>query len=260
MFCYKCGSEIPDNARICPFCGETLVELEEDSKEITIPQTSVMSSSNQIMNYIKEELQKRRPASNKILNLLLDLRRKAEFQQLSDSEFFNIVGETFHLRPDFYMSMIYKPFRNKLRKLIGDDKLREMEKFIIEKYNLHEGEHISYIFDGSLIQNAKMLKPFFIESATFFFTNHRVITQGKLKGPFHRYSSELDIYGYVIPTRKIFRLRRVRNNIRYRIMLGDRQSEISIKITLGESEAKREELINELLEILNKEVVQEIAS
>jgi hypothetical protein len=192
--------------------------------------------------------------------LLWDLRRKEEFQHISDSEFYKVVGEVFNLKPDFYMSSLYKPFRIKLRKIIGSEKVKEMEKFLVEKYNLDEGEQILSVFDGSLIQNAKMLKPIFIESATFFFTSNRIFAQGKLKGPFHRYSSEIGIYGYIIPTRKIFRLRRVRNNIRYRIMLGDRQSEVSIKVSLGESEAKREELINSLLEILNKEVIQETKS
>ena len=37
-------------------------------------------------------------------------------------------------------------------------------------------------------------------------------------------------------------------------------SEINIKIALGESEEKREELINELLQLLEKQVVQEITS
>ena len=219
-----------------------------------------MSDSNQIMEIIKEELQKPTPVSNKILNLLLDLRRKAEFQQLSDPEFHNIVGETFNLNPGFFMKALYKAFRNKLRKLIGAKRLMEMEQYIIEKYMLHEGEQLFYVFNGSLIQNARMLKPFFIESATFFFTINRIIAQGKLKGPFHRYSSESGIYGYVIPIKNIFRLRRVRNNIRYRIKLGDRSSEISIKIALGESEEKREELIDEILQMLNKEVIQEITS
>jgi len=151
----------------------------------------------------------------------------------------------------------YQAFRNKLRNLIGDKRLKEMEEYIIENYNLHEGEQILFIFEGSLIQNAKMLNPIFINSANFYFTNNRIIAQGKLKGSFHRYSSELGIYGYVIPIKNIFRLRRVRNNIRYRTMLGDRQSEINLKIDLGESQAKREEVIDKLFEMLSKEVVEE---
>ena len=57
-----------------------------------------MSDSNQILNSIKKELQNPIPVRSIIVNTLMDLRRKAEFQQhLSDAEFFDIVGETFSL-------------------------------------------------------------------------------------------------------------------------------------------------------------------
>ncbi len=67
-----------------------------------------MSNSKQVMDNITQELQNPNPYSNKILNLLWDLRRKAEFQQhLSDAEFFDIVGETFSLNPNFFLNSIY---------------------------------------------------------------------------------------------------------------------------------------------------------
>jgi len=156
--------------------------------------------------------------------------------------------------PEFFMRD-YQVFRNNLRNFIGGKRLKEMEEFIIEEFNLHEEEEILFVFEGNLVQNAKMLKPIFINSANFYFTNNRVFAQGRLKGPFHLYPLELGIYGYIIPIKNIFRLRRVRNNIRYRIMLGDRESEINLKISLEKSEAEGEILIDNLLQMLNKEVI-----
>jgi len=216
-----------------------------------------MSDSNQILNIIKEELQKPKPNSSKILNTLLDLRSKAEFQQLSDSEFFNIVGETFNLNPEFFMKELYKSFRKKMGKLIGDEKLKEMEKYILEKYYLHEGEQIFLEFNGNFVQNKKMTQPIFLDSASIFITNDRIIAQGKLKGPYTKYSSELAFYGYVFPIKNIYKLRKVRNNIRYRVRMDKSSSEINLKIALGESQAKREELIDKLFEMLSKEIVEE---
>jgi len=145
-------------------------------------------------------------------------------------------------------------------KLVGAEKLKEMEKYILEKYFLHEGEQIFFEFNGNLIQNRKMTEPFFIDSASFFFTNDRIIAQGKLKGPYNKYISDLAFYGFVIPIKNNFRLRKVRNNIRYRVMVDDRQSEINLKIALGESQAKREEIINKIFEMLCKEISEEYAS
>ena len=215
-----------------------------------------MNDINQVMNSIKEELQQQRPAASIILNILYDLKRKEEYQHLSDSDFYHIVGETFNLKPEFFMKTLYKPFRIKLRKLIGDERLQELERQILEKYILYEGEQIIFEFEGNLYQNAKMLSPISIYPASFFVTKERIIAQGKLKGPFHKYSSELGIYGYVIPIKNIYKLRRGRNNIKYRTKLGDRVCQINLKIDLGESQEKREEHIDKLFEHLNKEVIE----
>ena len=44
MFCYKCGSKIPDNAHFCPFCGEVLEEITSPPMETSVNSTSVLDS------------------------------------------------------------------------------------------------------------------------------------------------------------------------------------------------------------------------
>ena len=181
-----------------------------------------------------------------------------EFQHFSDTDVFEIVGETSKLNPQFFMKHLYKNFRKKMGKIIGTEKLKEMEKYILEKYYLHEGEHIFIECSGDIGQNKKMAQPLILNSVNIFITNDRIIAQGKLfKGNYSKYSSELAFYGYIFPIKRIFRLRRVRNNIRYRVILDNSSSEINLKISRRYSQEIVEELINKIFEVLNKEVVEE---
>ena len=87
-----------------------------------------MSDVNEILNHIKEEFRNPKASAKKILKSLYDLRTKEEYQQLSDSDFFDIVGETFKMNPNFFMGKLYKNFRDKIVNIIGPEKLMEMEK------------------------------------------------------------------------------------------------------------------------------------
>ncbi|MFX1322755.1 MAG: hypothetical protein ACFFAQ_14050, partial [Promethearchaeota archaeon] len=66
-----------------------------------------MSVVNQIMSNIKEEITSPEPSSKQIITYLSDLRIKEEYQSITDSEFYDIVGETFKLNPEFFMNHIY---------------------------------------------------------------------------------------------------------------------------------------------------------
>jgi hypothetical protein len=109
-----------------------------------------MIDKNQVIHDLKEKFRKERPNSKSILKSLYDLRTKEKSQQLSDSEFYNVVGETFKLNPDFFMNELYQTFRNKIVKIIGVKNLMDMEEYIIEKFTLYEEEQILYECKGNL--------------------------------------------------------------------------------------------------------------
>ena len=152
-----------------------------------------MSEKNQIIDNIKMEFSARRSAK-RILKSLYSLRTQEKFQQLTDSEFFDIVGEVFNLNPDFFMKELYKTFRNKMGRIIGVEKLKEMEKYIIEKFCLYEGEQILYECKGNIKQTELLEQKksgkykmdswpvkISVRSGDIFITNYRIIAHGVLK-------------------------------------------------------------------------------
>ncbi|MFX1321022.1 MAG: hypothetical protein ACFFAQ_05185 [Promethearchaeota archaeon] len=150
-----------------------------------------MDYISQIIDDIKEELASPEPSSTRIITHLIDLRTKKKFQQLSESQFFDIVGETFKMNPDFFMKELYNPFWSKMGKIYGDKNLAEMERYIIEKFCLYEEEQILYECKGNIklteviTQNSgkwtsQPLK-ISINSGDLFFTNYRIIAHGIFK-------------------------------------------------------------------------------
>ena len=132
--------------------------------------------------------------SKRILAYLYDLQTKNKSQELSDSEFFDAVGETFKLNPGFFMKELYQKFRGNMGRILGAEKRKEMEKYIIEKFCLLEGEQILYDLKGNIKQTELFeQKPsgkyktgtspvkISVSSGNLFFTNYRIIAQGELK-------------------------------------------------------------------------------
>ena len=215
-----------------------------------------MSDIDQVMTSIKEEVQQERPKTNKILSILNDLRSKGEF---TDSEFTEIVGKTFELNPEYFMKHLNSGFRKKMARLLGDQKLNEMDKDLMEKFYFLEGEQILFECKGKVVQNRRWAQPILFASANIFVTNFRIIVQGKLKGPYAKYiQEEIPSYGYIFPVENLFRLRKGRSDIRYRVMVENLPSEILIKLPLGESQAHRDEKLNKIYEILSKKETKEV--
>jgi hypothetical protein len=238
-----------------------------------------MSDVNQVLNKLKEAVSGQYYGT--IIKTLCALRTKKKFRHLSDSEFFDIVGETFKLDPDYFMRAIFIPFRNKIDIIIGSSRRKEMEDYIIRNFCFYEGEQILYKCEGTisnteignwdksgkyksaysvlaLYKGSNPIKVS-VKSARLIFTNFRIIAQGKLhvRGGQEREltiwgilggdlsymfsggskraeskknlikSSEIPLYGYNFQiVRKVIRLSR---SIMYRIIINDRNCEISIK-------------------------------
>ncbi|MFX0074325.1 MAG: hypothetical protein ACFE96_02705 [Candidatus Hermodarchaeota archaeon] len=138
---------------------------------------------------IKVEIEKPRPNSHKVLKYLSNLTDKVKSQQLSDSEFFTAVGETFVSNPEFFMKEVYKIFRARLVKIVGVEKRREMDRSIIVNYCLYDGEQILFEGDGDIRQKVGgfTLSDTILGTGVYsrvrgrlYVTNNRVIAQGKL--------------------------------------------------------------------------------
>jgi len=133
---------------------------------------------NQVMDRIKKALEMRKPSITEILANLYTLQAN---NSLSNFEFFDRIGETYQLNPKFFMLSIYPKIRLKLSKIYGDEGMRVMNKYILEKSCLDEGEQIIYELNGTIRQ--KFLKKYTIKvlHGTIYVTNSRIIAHGKFE-------------------------------------------------------------------------------
>jgi len=250
-----------------------------------------------ILNSIKKEFDRVDPSKDinweeklrtEILSFFFGLLTKEEYRHLSDSNFNYIVGETFKMNPEFFMDSLYVDLRQRLKK----QKRLKMDKYIIEKYSLIEGEHIIFEYNGNIkFFDYQMVKSsgglssvepwrvawISITSGSIFLTNYRLIAQGMLAakggrnwgwgdfvwlitGSSRRYKALKTIlesspsYGYQFPIKNHMHLRKKWNGVRYLCIMDNQFKLIKIKLTSKASQAEREEQINSLFKILSKDV------
>ncbi|MHA2289853.1 MAG: hypothetical protein ACXABG_13800, partial [Promethearchaeota archaeon] len=138
-----------------------------------------------MLDDIREEFGKPKPNSKKILKVLYQLGKDAKHQKITDSEFFDAVGETFIMQPEFFMNELYPVFMERIAKIIGVDKRKEMERYILEKFCLLGDEEIIYELEGNITQKDTGLgrRPveLSISSGDIFLTNYRLIAHGMLE-------------------------------------------------------------------------------
>ncbi|MHA1234983.1 MAG: hypothetical protein ACTSO6_06720 [Promethearchaeota archaeon] len=146
------------------------------------------NSSNRYIIKIEKALEELRSSSKKSLfskrKIIGELRNNVFTLQttnsLSDLEFFDVIGEIYRREPVFFMLWIYPKMRDKFRKVYGNEGLQVMDKHILEKFCLDEGEQIIHEFNGTLKLKAPKKYVIRINNGYVYVTNHRIIAQGKL--------------------------------------------------------------------------------
>ncbi|MFX0140937.1 MAG: hypothetical protein ACFFDN_45280 [Candidatus Hodarchaeota archaeon] len=243
-------------------------------------------SREQAVNRIKQEFEKADRSKEvnwrlflkaKILSYLKDLLSKKEYKHLSDFDFNFIVGETFRLDPEFFMDLLCSDLRQRMKK---KNRL-EMDKYVVEKYSLGDGEHILYEFEGNIKQTEYFPRrkrsplSIIVKSGSIFLTNYRFIAQGILdaegghnpaagwmtthwflisggserKKRINALIESSPPYGYQFPIKNNLRLQKTSNSIRYFLERDNRSYRILIKLSKS---LKREEHADKLFEILCK--------
>jgi len=215
------------------------------------------NTSNQYIIRIKNALERKKPSGVEIRDYLTTLQVD---KSLSTFEFFDVVGETYQLNPTFFMLSIYPKMRRKFGKIYKNEGMRVMDKYILEKFCLDEGEQIKHEFYGTV--KLKVPKKYVIRiiNGTFYVTNRRIIAQGKLgfdlnlstgqailefgggstknpkKALKHYISSLKSCYGYSIPIKNLYRLLRFTSGSKIRKLsyLVPQKTKITINISKKE--------------------------
>jgi len=236
------------------------------------------SKVNQIVNNIKEEISELEPSYSRIKTYLTDFQTKEEFQFLSDTDFFDIVGNAFKLIPELFMNNSFHS--NYLPYSFPKEKRKRMARHIIEKHSLYDGEKILHECDANIgmfdLKTGRAQVSISINNGHLFITNNRIIAQGGLKviggkgiGSSSRRdktikgfieastSQELPCYGYEIPISPI-KFPRSRKKyeenpkklIIYYVPMGDKTFGVIIK----RPKTKNAENLDRVYEILNNEI------
>ena len=174
------------------------------------------NTPNQVLDRIKKALKMRKPSIAEILSYLYILQST---NSLSNFEFFDIIGQTFQLSPKFFMLSIYPNIRGKFRKIYGDEEMQVMNKNILEKFCLDEGEQL--IYELNEVIRKKVPKKYTIKvlHGTIYITNYRIIAHGKfvfelelaIGGSFKNpkeakiayISNSTPCYGYLFPIKNL---------------------------------------------------------
>ncbi len=225
------------------------------------------NTSNQYIIRIEKALEKRNVSE--LCNNLFDLHID---NSLSDFEFFDVIGDIYQQAPAFFMLKIYPKIRRKFGKIYRNEGMRVMDKYILEKFCLDEGEQIKHEFYGTL--KLKVPKKYVIRiiNGTFYVTNRRIIAQGKLgfdldlstgqailefgggstknpkKALKHYISSSKSCYGYSIPIKNLYKLIRFTTGSKIKKLsyLVPQKTKITINIS------KKDNIGDKLLTILNE--------
>ncbi len=243
---------------------DDMIEKTRAKKRMTGIETN---TPNQVLDRIKNALKMKKPSIYEILSYLYILQAT---KLLSNFEFFDIIGQTFQSNPKFFMLSIYPNIRSKFRKIYGDEGMQVMNKNILEKFCLDEGEQIIYELNGTIRKKVPKKYTIKVLYGTIYVTNYRIVVHGKFVfeievafgGSFRNpketkiayISNSTPCYGYAFPIRNLHGLINPsafnNHNLSYSVKQDENLYSDDCRITIDAS--KKEDYGEKLFAILDK--------
>lgn len=157
--------------KVCPQCRSSNVELVKIGSLAT---EKTKESPSRAIDRIREALETTNPSKSGVLRDLLSLQADVSIPKF---EFFDTIGLILQERSQFFMLSIYSELGNRLSVIYGAEGMREMDKYLLEKYCFSQGEQIIYELNGRISQ----LSDDFIGrvKGTIYITNSGIIAHGK---------------------------------------------------------------------------------
>lgn len=127
-------------------------------------------------------------------------------------------------------------------KLHGVNKLKEMEKFILEKFCLHDYEQILFEFDGMIEywNHPTYLSRGVYIKGTIYVSNYRIFALGKIRPQddvttdietekqIEEFSLQQECYGYVFPIKNLSKFKKKSKIVSYHVEVNNRTKDIRI--------------------------------
>ncbi|MFX1273802.1 MAG: hypothetical protein ACFFBP_09985 [Promethearchaeota archaeon] len=210
-----------------------------------------MSSSKEIVKNTHEKLKisMKRKSRAQVISLFLNLLRRMEIEEITNSHFYNMIAETLSINPIYFMHKIYPQLRKKLEKLLDFQELKDLERYILKKISFLQGETFIYEFKGQLTQRIERTgSKIVLKNANIYFTNYRMIihsnginivsTESEVRSHFkndylrkyyvnmilsRNFYHSRPCFGYEFPILELYDIEKTRTNVQYTFHQGGKK-------------------------------------
>ena len=118
----------------------------------------------------------------KILRKLRAIREDPTYQNLTETDFYNIIGGILKEDQEYFMKKLYRDIQYNLthyNRYKLEKPLEELERYILENYSFYEGETMLFESPGKVICRAGLKQV--PTKGRLYITNYRTIVQGVQK-------------------------------------------------------------------------------
>lgn len=182
MYCTKCGSSIPDDAQLCPNCGENLEEAKTLLKEAP---AFLDDKKEEILKFIQKK------NFHDVVKVLEQVLNKVKQEDISN--FYSFFKEVLLTNPQLFESKkFYRNYLNSLSRQLTSDQLCDMETYLIDNICTYEDEkvaistigrlfYLDWIFSGRIYITDLRIIVIGVRTKNYDFTPNQIRAMAKLK-------------------------------------------------------------------------------